>query len=237
MDKTCYRLKINRVQRLINIKIAKAYRTVSNEALSILTELTPISIKIEEVTQLYQIVRRSRNKDPFIDHDKGYKHWLHPAVTTIAITDNQENTSSIQIFTDGSKSEHGVGAGIAILKQYSPNLTLKYRLNTRCTINQAEQLAILKSLEHTLNIQTEDKTATVYTDSRITLDSLKNKDIHTSLIEEIRRKVHEMENNGWKIRFCWVKAHARIRGNELADKLAKEASANKDIPICYNRVP
>ena len=30
MDKTCYRLKINRVQRLINIKIAKAYRTVSN---------------------------------------------------------------------------------------------------------------------------------------------------------------------------------------------------------------
>ena len=106
MDKTCYRLKINRVQRLINIKIAKAYRTVSNEALSILTELTPISIKIEEVTQLYQIVRRSRNKDPFIDHDKGYKYWLHPAVTTIAISDNQENTSSIQIFIDGSKSEH-----------------------------------------------------------------------------------------------------------------------------------
>ena len=61
--------------------------------------------------------------------------------------------------------------------------------------------------------------------------------MHTSLIEEIRRKEDEMENNGWKIRFCWVKAHAGTRGNELADKLAKEASANKDIPICYNRVP
>ena len=46
-----------------------------------------------------------------------------------------------------------------------------------------------------------------------------------------------MENNGWKIRFCWVKVHAGTRGNELADKIAKEASANKDIPICYNRVP
>jgi hypothetical protein len=49
MDKTCYRQKITSVQRLINIKIAKAYRTVSNEALCLLTGLTPIPIKIEEV--------------------------------------------------------------------------------------------------------------------------------------------------------------------------------------------
>jgi len=33
IDKACYKLKLVRVQRLINIKIAKAYRTVSNEAL------------------------------------------------------------------------------------------------------------------------------------------------------------------------------------------------------------
>ena len=35
------KLKLKRVQRLINIKIAKAYRTVSNEALCALTGLTP----------------------------------------------------------------------------------------------------------------------------------------------------------------------------------------------------
>jgi hypothetical protein len=41
MDKACYKLKLVRIQRLINIKIAKAYRTMLNEALCILTGLTP----------------------------------------------------------------------------------------------------------------------------------------------------------------------------------------------------
>ena len=35
----------------------------------------------------------------------------------------------------------------------------------------------------------------------------------------------EMVRNEWKIEFSWVKAHAGKEGNELADRLAKEASA------------
>jgi hypothetical protein len=46
-EKTSYKKKLTRVQRLINIKIAKAYRTVSNDALCIITELTPIDVKIK----------------------------------------------------------------------------------------------------------------------------------------------------------------------------------------------
>jgi hypothetical protein len=49
--------------------------------------------------------------------------------------------------------------------------------------------------------------------------------------------VHELETREWKIRFRWVKAHAGTSGNELADKLAKEAAGKKDLPISYNRVP
>ena len=47
IDTASNKLKFIRVQRLINMKIAKAYRTVSNEALSALTRLTPIAIKIQ----------------------------------------------------------------------------------------------------------------------------------------------------------------------------------------------
>jgi len=35
-----------------------------------------------------------------------------------------------------------------------------------------------------------------------------------------------MTTANWKIKLRWVKAHIGVRGNELADKLAKEAAVN-----------
>jgi ribonuclease HI len=37
--------------------------------------------------------------------------------------------------------------------------------------------------------------------------------------------------------FRWIKAHAGNWGNELADRLAKEASNKTEIPISFNRIP
>jgi len=71
----------------------------------------------------------------------------------------------------------------------------------------------------------------------MTLDSLKNSNIHTFLIEEIRRKLTEMGKTNWKIQFSWVKAQVGIQGNELADTLAKEAATNVDIKESYKKVP
>ena len=47
----------------------------------------------------------------------------------------------------------------------------------------------------------------------------------------------KLEQTAWTIRFCWVKAHAEIQGNELANTLAKEATTNVDIPVCYDKIP
>jgi ribonuclease HI len=79
--------------------------------------------------------------------------------------------------------------------------------------------------------------ATIYTDSQMMLYSLKISNIHTFLIEEIRRKLTEMAKTNWKIKFCSVKAHVGIQGNELADTLTKEAATNSDITECYKKVP
>ena len=56
-----------------------------------------------------------------------------------------------------------------------------------------------------------------------------NSNIHTFVIEEIRRKLTEMGKTNWKIHFIWVKAHVGIQGNEPPDTLAKEAATNADI--------
>ena len=80
-----------------------------------------------------------------------------------------------QIFTDGSKSEQGVGSGVAIFTGKVFTEQLKLKLDDRCTNNQAEQLAIVKALEVTEKQQVnndEHRIAVIYTDSKITLYSI-----------------------------------------------------------------
>ena len=57
-----YKDKIIRVQRIINTKIAKVYRTVSNEALCVLTGLTPIAINTDEMAKFYQLKKVLKQK-------------------------------------------------------------------------------------------------------------------------------------------------------------------------------
>ena len=57
LEMKCNRKIYNRVQRLINIKIAKAYRTTSNEALCTPTGLTPTVIQAEEEAKIFNIMR------------------------------------------------------------------------------------------------------------------------------------------------------------------------------------
>ena len=122
LAKVSYKTKLIRVQRLMNINIAKSFRTVSNEALCIITGMTPIDIKIEETAQLLQITKRTKSEGNMADYDKYItnlplpqnveydvqpKDWLHPA-ETVRITEHQEE-NGIQIYTYGSKSANGVG--------------------------------------------------------------------------------------------------------------------------------
>jgi len=71
------RQKYIRVQRLINIRMAKAYRITSSEALCILTGMTPINIKLEEVVKPY--INKTGSHAFVLDRVVELKHWLHPA--------------------------------------------------------------------------------------------------------------------------------------------------------------
>jgi ribonuclease HI len=90
----------------------------------------------------------------------------------------------------------------------------------------------IKSTRKKRNLENTDRTVLVSTDSRITLQSLKNRKNHTFLIEKIRTKVIELEKQNWKIDFNWIKAHAGHGGNELADQLAKVAVTSREINGC-----
>ena len=122
---------------------------------------------------------------------------------------------------------HGVGTGVVTFVDKELVAQLKFKLDNRCSNNQAEQLAIAKALKIIESIDISESSTcrvTILTDNRIALDSLKNIDNHGYLIEKIRKRVSILERLNWMIEFSWVKAHMGIYGNELADRLAKDAA-------------
>ena len=157
-------------------------------------------IKVEEAVALYNITTGRTIQRYQIDKKENPKYWLHPA-DTVKVKDNTDDTTegredskhTIQVYTDGSKSERGVGAAVVIFKDDKITDTKKYKLDGRCSNNQAEQMAILKALENIQNLDTNDKREQICTDSRIALESLKKRKSHKHLIEKIRRKVIELE--------------------------------------------
>jgi hypothetical protein len=60
---------------------------------------------------------------------------------------NEEQEHTIQVFTDGSKSENGVGSGAAICVQNELTHQMEYKFHDRCSNHQAGQLAIVKTLQ------------------------------------------------------------------------------------------
>jgi ribonuclease HI len=75
------------------------------------------------------------------------KNWPHPADVVAFIEVKENDDKTIQMYTDGSKNEQGVGAGVAIFSGKELVSKLQYNLDNRCSNNQAEQLAIAKALE------------------------------------------------------------------------------------------
>jgi len=78
----------------------------------------------------------------------------------------------------------------------------KYTLHERSSNNQSEQVAILKTLEHIQYLQlTEDaeKIVLVNTDSKVTLDTLQNRNKHYILIENIRKAIKRLEDQQWTV--------------------------------------
>jgi ribonuclease HI len=163
----------------------------------------------------------SKNQGYQNDKAENPRNWLHPAdIVSVNNTKDNGEDQLRYIFTDGSRSEQGVVSGVAVFTGKVLTEQLKFKLDNRCSNNQAEQLAIVKALE-VIDSQQENhnkhRTAVIYTDSKITLDSIRNAKNHNHLVEGIRKRAVTLNKKNWKIEFKWVKAHAGILGNEIAD--------------------
>jgi ribonuclease HI len=111
------------------------------------------------------------------------RYWPHPAEIPLIRAPTELPHNVINIFMDGSKIGKKVGAAAVIIKDDIVLHQSKYKLRKRCSNNQAEQIAILSALEQLQNLQlAEDpeKIAEVNTESKVTLDTLQNRNKQTN---------------------------------------------------------
>jgi len=135
-------------------------------------------------------------------------------------------------FTDGSclPNPGPCGAGSCIFPtDNDQTIQLKRPVSHYGSILLAELVAVLMTLEYIWENEkmTSAKSIQIFSDSQSTIGLLMlgwKPNQYQNTIQRTMKYIHDFENRGTTVKLDWSPGHASIHGNELADKLAKEAA-------------
>ena len=137
----------------------------------------------------------------------------------------------LAIYTDGSKSVDGRVSSAFTVPE------LKVKVNTRITddltVYTSELVAIKLALEWIIQVNDDllppGRDVVIYSDSLSSLMSLEtgSSSSRPNLVQDILNLIDSIVCR--KITLTWVPAHVAIRGNEVADQLAKEALETEQV--------
>lgn len=219
-------------QRGFALLITKSYHTVSMEASILLANIVPLHLRIKMWSAQYSI---KHNNPPAFLHGLEYQRSAsflengHPATHKNFVTNHCDKLHNCSIYTDGSKLDGQTGCAFVVYLDGIIHHSQKERLANHCSVFQAEQLAIQNAVKW---CRTNNMSATIYSDSKSSLDDIQNCQSTNPFAVDIRNQLRNYSNH---VCLKWVKAHAGNEGNEEADKLAKEATLNTEIG--YQKYP
>ena len=125
------------------------------------------------------------------------------------------------IYTDGSKVEIKVASAYVC-----PYGTRSYRLRDDCSIFTAEVEAIDKALKYV------KVSSVIFSDSMSLLQTIESQESKNPLVNRVLQTCQSILSGNKYITFCWIPSHRDIRGNEDADRAAKDA-LSKAQPVFF----
>ena len=127
-------------------------------------------------------------------------------------------------FTDGSKSEDGVGYSVV-----HKSTSYVAKLPDSSSIFTAEISAIITALD--MVYHSNQRTNVIYCDSKSVIDSMKKYNSFHPLVQKAQEWLFRISCRHKTVHLCWIPAHVGIKGNEVADRAARDASRSDVIDI------
>jgi ribonuclease HI len=146
---------------------------------------------------------------------------------------SREFNEYLQIFTDGSKTTEPVSATAAAMTIPDRNITLKWKLPSQISIMTAELFAIFMALEWF--VTSELVRCVVFTDSLSSIKLLENSKGQKQNVYKykIQSQLETLKQQGRTVKICWIPSHKGIKGNELADVAAKDATNDNIVTLPF----
>ena len=126
-------------------------------------------------------------------------------------------TGHNHVYTDGSKSDEGVGCAFVC-----GSTTRTFTLSSQATVFTSELVAILKALPF-IEVS-EDDSYVIFTDSLSSLFAMKDFNTLHPILQDILVLLTALDRDGKSVTFCWIPSHVGVVGNERADDCVKRAS-------------
>ena len=147
---------------------------------------------------------------------------------------NEVASSALVCFTDGSCLTNP-GPCAVIYHPEGHFDSIKRPVASHGSILLGELVAILSVMEHILtnSHQIDREEIRIFCDSQtavgiLTLNWTSNH--YQDVIKRIKEAMSTLKSRGWKIEIVWTPGHSEVEGNEVADRLAKEAAVEaKDL--------
>lgn len=132
-----------------------------------------------------------------------------------------DGPSTTNLFTDGSLTEEGAGAGVYTSDPADNQLS--FSLGSYCTVFQAEVFALMKAAELMIGSGRSGGSINLYSDSQAALAALNNPLTTSNIVGDCKRLLNVL-GRGNCVRLIWVPGHTGVVGNEKADEQAREGA-------------
>lgn len=234
--------QIEHVQRLACLAVTGSMRTTPTAAMEAILNIPSLDLFVEEdalrsslrlsTTKMWKenisskrhtcILEKNVRQTPILSavRDQIVRSYNFNTPYQVWINGHPNTSPDLSIFTDGSRTDSGSGAGVYC---QNPSIRLSISLGVYATIFQCEITGILEAARKVIELQIHGKTIRISSDSRASLLALSHNIVDSGLVAECIAALKLITINN-VLELVWVKGHNGNEGNEKADELARQGS-------------